>query len=285
MVEPIRSGGVRGHEVGQGITRDEMIEALKHGDIYKVLQSVNRADFEEFMGNQYQEWAHMLQDYQICSIDGSAPPPEPVFFPIHDNNARLTDEERTIMLNSLRRSFGKAMKAEGAATGDAEEPPTLAGTAEETLSEYEQFMTDVTGYIIDAQAVQDYEARMGEIKQEAERIIELAKSGRISAEFVLIMLAKVNSTKNGVMLTWLGKKAFNLNSQLNEIASGLDPSNLGDLQVAQSKTRDGTFQMNLLMTDTQKLMQNIESCITFTQSSINEINRTKREIIQAVAAR
>lgn len=161
----------------------------------------------------------------------------------------------------------------------------------ETLAEWDQFMEDAWGQIFDAQMVSDYRSRMAEIKRDVQRIITLAKQGVIGPEFVLIALAKVNLTKNGVLMTWLGKKAFHLNESLNRVANDLyetssaDPFAFqGELILSREKTRDQTMQMQLLMGDMQKVMQDVAGTLEHVHSAMSEINRTRREIITKVAA-
>jgi coenzyme F420-reducing hydrogenase delta subunit len=160
-----------------------------------------------------------------------------------------------------------------------------------TLDEWDQFTTDAWNQIIDTQMAKDMQARYAEIKQEVDRIIALAKSGRIGAEFVLIALAKVNQTRNGVLISGLGKKAFHMNETMNNIADDLHsmdssaPGYYSELQMAQSKTRDQNFQQNLVLQDMQKVMQDVASVLEQVHSMISEINQTRREIVSRLGAR
>jgi len=159
-----------------------------------------------------------------------------------------------------------------------------------TLDDWNNFMSSTWSQIIDAQMMSDYQSRMGEIKQEVDRIIALARAGAIAPEFVLIALAKVNATKNGVLFSGLGKKAFHVNETLSKIGSDLhalspsDPRYAAEMQMAQAKTREGAFQMQLLQTDMQKIMQDVASVMDQVKGMMDEMLRTRREIITKVAA-
>lgn len=119
----------------------------------------------------------------------------------------------------------------------------------------------------------------------------MAKAGVIGPEFVLIALAKVNLAKNGVIFSWLSKKAFGINEMMSRASEELyemgagDPSYFSTLQQVQAKTREGSFQMNIITGDMQKVMQNISTTLETVHGIMGEINRTRREIITKIAAR
>ncbi|MBT3181039.1 MAG: hypothetical protein HN337_00865 [Deltaproteobacteria bacterium] len=191
-----------------------------------------------------------------------------------------------------------AIPEEGATVSDEGQMPDemmgmeeLQGMADGTLGDWDAFLDDAWMQIMDAQMMSDYRTRMAEIQKEVDRIIALAKSGKIGAEFVLIALAKVNATKNGVLISGLGRKASGINESLNKVAEDLNaldpssPSYLGEAQLAQSRSRDKNFQLNLITQDMQKVSQDIASVMDQVHGMISEMNRVRREIIQKVAAR
>jgi len=267
-----------------------MIEALRQGNIYEVMKKLpaglTTRDFEDYMSQQWRNFkSQIIQDYKIYEGEAAVAEPSMRDFPVHDEGASWTTEEGHEFLKGMITSLNKAAEGEGIA------PATDIGTiAEGTLDEWENFMNNVWGQIFDAQMVADYQKRMGEIQKEVQRIIAMAKSGQVDPEYVLIALAKVNVTKNGCLMTWLGKKAFMTNETMNRIANDLrmtpasDPSYFGKLQDVQSKTRDGAFQLQLLVTDMQKVMQDVAGVLEQVHGFIGEINRTRREIITKVAA-
>ncbi len=180
-------------------------------------------------------------------------------------------------------------------TGDEAVGPMTAEemqqTAQGTVDEWTQMKEGSFNMILNAQFMHDYQARMGEIKAEVQKILAMVKSGQIEPEFALIALAKVNSTKNGCLMTWLGKEAYHVNDSMNKVYEELktmgstDPRYFGSLQDAQAKTRDGSFQLQLLQTDMQKVMQDVASVMEFAHSSISEIARNRREISQNVGVK
>ena len=89
-------------------------------------------------------------------------------------------------------------------------------------------------------------------------------------------------------MSWLGKKASHINESLNRTASELnamDPSNpgyYGELQMSKEEAREGAFQLNLLMTDMQKVMNNTANTIERVHGMMGEMVRTRREIITKI---
>lgn len=278
--------------------REKVLDALARGDIEKLRTSRFRIDeFLEFFTKQWLEWkGQIVQDSEVTSSFGAKPEPNIADFPPHHAGASINKEVGDYFLNSMLR--GTKFKAQVVPEGEAAPPDTSQMSPEEldqmargTLDEWQQFTDGMWSQIMDAQMMRDLKSRTEEVKAELMRIIALARQGIVSPEFILIAMAKVNATKNGVLMTWLGKKTFHVNESMNKIASDLhtlspnDPRYTGELQMAQSKTRDGAFQMQLLTTDLQKLMQDVASVFEQVHGLIGEINRTRREIIQHVAAR
>ncbi|MBN2250700.1 MAG: hypothetical protein JW724_01320, partial [Candidatus Altiarchaeota archaeon] len=150
--------------------------------------------------------------------------PGPVEMEFNSSNPdnAFTKEESTLLLEGLMGTSKTAVVKSTEGSEEVEAKPLslteLEEMAQGTLDEWEGFMGDLWSQVLDAQMLKDYEARMGEIKQEVQRIITLAKEGKIGPEFVLIALAKVNVTKNGVLFSWLSKKAFGINEQMSRAA-------------------------------------------------------------------
>ncbi|MBN1282309.1 MAG: hypothetical protein JXA24_00870 [Proteobacteria bacterium] len=293
---------LRDADMRSAMERQEIVEALRHGNIYEVFaksKTFKIGDFADFFSNQWKNFkSQIVQDAEIKSSEGAYHEPGMNQFAMHQKGASMTPEEGQLLSQEMSGFLmgGGKFKAQGAGefTSDLPDgtplPDELAGMAEGTLSEWDQFMQDTWGTIFDQQMMSDYRSRMDEIKAEVQRIITLAKQGAIGPEFVLIALAKVNQTKNGCLMTWLGKKAFHVNETINTAARDLrdmsvtDPQYYATLQMAQEKTRDGSFQLNLLTQDMQKVMQDVAGTLEFVHSFLGEINRTRREIITKVSA-
>lgn len=291
----------------------EMINSLRHGNIYEVFakSKFKISDFQDFFSNQWKAYkGEVIQDEDIKAMYASFAEPNINQFAVHNKGMSMSQEHKQMFSEGMQKSLEHAV-----ATGkfksmavkkvkeakDAEQPGNedpnkpmdiaeLQDMTRGTLGEWDEFLGDVWMQIMDAQMMSDYQTRMAEIKGEVDRLIALAKQGAIGPEFVLIALAKVNCMKNGVLITWLGKKAFHINDSINNVANDLhkvDPGSsgyYGEMQMAQEKTRDGSFQLNLVMQDMQKAMQDIASTLENVQSIIGEINRTRREIVSRVGA-
>jgi hypothetical protein len=222
--------------------------------------------------------------------------------PVQNRAAILTEEDQLMIreglssaMNNLASSGGKFKSVTtGKIKEDAVVEPMSFDELEEmargTIGDWENFMSDSMNQILDAQMMADYTAKMEQVQKEVDRLIMLCKQGKIGPEYILIALAKVNQTKNGVLITHLGRKAFNLNESMNRVSDELsaispsDPRYFAELQNAQSKTRDQNFNLNLVTQDMQKAMQDVASCLEQVQSMISEMNRTRREIIQQIRA-
>jgi hypothetical protein len=290
MVEPVRPKVEK--EIQSDLARLEMIEALRQGNIYEVMKKLPAGlsirDFEDYMSQQWRNFkSQIVQDYKIYEGEAAVPEPAMGDFAVHDESSSWTPEEGHEFLKGMMASLGKAAEGEGA---EMPAGTDIGSIAEGTLDEWESFMNDMWGQIFDAQMVADYQKKMGEIQKEVQHIIAMAKSGQVDPEYVLIALAKVNVTKNGCLMTWLGKKAFMTNETMNRVANDLrmtpssDPAYYSKLQDAQAKTRDGSFQLQMLVADMQKVMQDVAGVLEQVHSFMGEINRTRREIITKVAA-
>ncbi|MFA5811898.1 MAG: hypothetical protein WC956_06170, partial [bacterium] len=244
------------------------------------------SDFTDFFANQWKGFkGQIVQDQEIKAMEGMYHEPAIEQFSIHHKGTVLSPEERQLYWQEMSKfvgagaggagggggatPYGGKLKAQGVGKGEAaatsteDGTGTAEGTAEAssgpmtgeevqsatqgTLDEWNQFLSDSWGSIFDAQMKADYEKRMGEIKGEVQKILSMVKSGQIEPEFALVALAKVNSTKNGCLMTWLGKKSFHVNETMNNIYNELktmsptDPNYYSTLQTAQSTTRDGQF--------------------------------------------
>ena len=301
MVDVRKPGRVTEKEIRKYEDRMEVIEALRHGNIYEVFaksKDFKISEFFDFFANQWKNWkGNVIQDSSVKSEWATCREADINEFPVHHRGAtidtetggHLTDEMMGWLMGGGKFKAA-AVGAEGVPPGEEMSLAELEEMARGTLSEWDQFLDDTWGQIFDAQMMSDYRSRMAEIKREVQRIITLAKQGAVGPEFVLIALAKVNVAKNGVLMTWLGKKAFNVNESLSRIANDLysmsptDPRYFGELQLSREKTREGSMQLQLLMTDMQKIMQDVASTLESVHSMMGEINRTRREIITKVAA-
>jgi len=311
MVERVRDRTIERQTFRIEEDFQKVVEELRHGNIHEVLAKakIPKVELQKFFSNQWKQWqSQIVQNYETYAAQGVVP--EPVLAEFHLTNPQNTlkqGESKMLLDGLMNTSKSMTMKtAEAGADGTegdaapatgqpaAEGPMSeseLQQTAEGTLDEWDAFMGDMWSQVLDAQMIKDYEARMSEIKQEVDRIIALAKSGQIGPEFVLLALAKVNQAKNGVLFAWLGKKASGFNEQMNRASEELysmkptDPGYTAALTRVQSTTRDGSYQLNIVTSDMQKVMQDVASVMENVHSMMNAINQTRREIISRVGAR
>jgi hypothetical protein len=305
----------------------QLIEALRHGNIYEVFAkspTFKISDFHEFFAQQHKTYkGEILKDGEIIAASASYHGPDARQFHQHQPRTVLSQEDVQYLGKSFMESGqrltsedqgqgqvkmqllagegegemggGAGGKFKAATTGKAKaaqvegEPMTqeqVEEAARGTLDDWQQFMDDQWSTMFDAQLMHDYQSHMNEIKQEVQRILALVKSGAIDPVFALIALTKVNATKNGFLMTGLGQKAFHINESLGKISQDLQGSGFdyGKMEMAREKSRDGAFQLNLLMTDMQKVMQDTAGTMEFVKGFMEEWNRHKREIVTKFAA-
>jgi len=304
MVNPVRPSRVQEKEVQADLAKLEMAEALRHGNVYEVMKRLPAGltirDFEDYMSDQWRTFkSQIMQEGSAYESEGSVHEPHYSDFPMHGEGTAMTSEEGNEFMKGMEASLGGSggFKAMGVKAATADEGAgaeagsgysELEGMAEGTLDEWQGFTDEMWNQIFDAQLVEDYEKKMGEIQKDVDRIIALAKSGQADPEYVLIALAKVNVTKNGCLMTWLGKKAFMNNAMMNRVADELRVAGTGDIGAvydAQAKTRDGAFQQQLVMSDMQKVMQDVAGVLEQVHGIMGEINKTRSEIITKFSAR
>jgi hypothetical protein len=291
--------------------KQQIIEQLRHGNIHEVFARQTKfkvSDFTDFFSTQWRNFqSQIVQDAEIKAGEASFHPPSVEDFPVHHQGVTISPEEGALFGKAMVASLGKgagagagagsgfgkfkASTVDAASSSSDAEPLTseeLGAIGEGAVAEWDQFLDDTWGTIFDAQLTQEMQRKMGEVKAEVQRMITLAKEGKIGVEFVLVALAKVNQTKNGVLMSGLGKKMYKINEDMNRMSQDLysmdqtNPNYYANLQLTQSKTRDGSFQLNLLTQDMQKVMQDTASTIESVHSMIGEINRTRREIISQI---
>ncbi len=310
MVDKVRSRALERQTIRMEEDLRKTIEDLRHGNIHEVLAKakIPKAEIHKFFAQQWSEWqSQIIQNYETYASEGSIPDPKTSDFNQTDSGNSFKPGDGALFLDGMFGTGKAAVVSKDAAAVEvegegvdaelsegAEGPMTLdelEQAAEGTLDEWEGFMGEMWSTVLDAQMMRDYEARMSEIKAEVQRILALAKEGKIGVEFVLLALAKVNLTKNGVLFSYLGKKAAGLNEQINSASEELsnmstsDPNYTATLTQTQAATREGTYQLNIVTGDMQKVMQNVASTLESVHGMMGEINRTRREMVTKLSAR
>lgn len=279
------------------------IESVRHGDITKALlqTDIPKSEIQKFFKNQWLQWhAQIIQESEAYAQRGMQPEPEIKQFPPSSPNNSMTQDQGKSLLSDLLNAKAATLttteaEAETETEGGGVELPEdvealslgeIEEIAEGTLDEYEAFMGDIWSSVLDAQMVKDYNAKMAEIQGEVRKLIAMVKEGKIGAEYVLLALAKVNVTKNGVLFSWLGKKAYGLNEQMtraSEDLQGMSTTDAGytaELTRVQNETRSGSYQLNQVTQEMQKVMQNVSSNLESVHGMIDSINRSRKEIIR-----
>jgi len=303
MVDRIRQQKIERFDARIDEGMRKFIESVKHGDITKALlqTDIPKSEVQKFFKNQWLQWhAQIIQESEAYAQRGAQPEPLIKQFPASNPNNHMTKDQGQSLLADLMNIKAATITppdSEGVEAGsetgtelpEGAEPMGLAeleALAEGTLDEYEAFMGDIWSEVLDAQVLSDYRSKMAEIQNEVNRLIAMVKEGRIGAEYVLLALAKVNVTKNGVIFGWLGKKAAGLNEQMSRASEDLmgmnssDPNYVGQLTRTQTATREGSHQLNQVTQDMQKVMQNVQSTMESVHGMIDMINRSRREIIR-----
>lgn len=293
MVDKVRQQAI---DARAGRIDDRLIQDLRHGDIHKILAKTNipKAAVQRFFSEQWQRWqSQIVQNYETFSSEASVEPPNiDLFYDADPGNSFKGNDGQILMEGLLSNAKASSLKAQE--TEGVEEPMSLQDLddmAQGTMDEWDNFMGEMWSSVLDAQMVKEYESRMGEIMKEVQRIIALAKEGKIGPEWVLIALAKVNSTKGGVIFGWLSKKSLAVNEEMNRVSDELNTmdSSSGEyfatLQNVQSETRSKSFELNMITNDMQKVMQNVSSTMESVHGMIRSIFQARREIVAKVAAR
>lgn len=316
-VESIQSQIQREPPVRPALEHPEIIEQLRHGNIYDILRTpgINRRDIEDYLAGQHRLFQNQIrQDYEVYASQASLPPPDlKVDFADHNlsmamsagehdffrqETARLQNLEAVVNIVDVDRrdrssrvqlrGRGMELSPRGDTLAPGEDVMNIAGDA---LNDWEEFFTDLQWKAIDGQMMQQMQAKGEELNREVERIISLVMSGQADPEYVLIAAAKSNMAQNGVLFSWKGKRIMHLNEQMNQFSKELfamDPNDQGyfrELQMSQSKTREASTQMQMEMMDIQKYAQNISTTIEFASNAVRTFAQMRQTPTQAIAAR
>ena len=289
-VEPIHVPIHRDTTIQPKLDNPEIIEKLRHGNIYEVLRStLNAEDINKFINYQGRRFENsILQNYQVYANPGDVPAPvlDQHFAPHNVEMSMNSDDRHFFRQDMAMLRTAKAMENEPQGPGQA-----VSSIAEGALEDWNNFFTDLQSKMIDAQMVQQMKAKGEELNKETQRIISLVMSGQIEPEYVLIAAAKSNSAQNGILFSWKGKKIMHLNQMMDAASKELymmDPNDQGymkELQMAQSQTRGQSTQMSLEMMDLQKFAQNVGTTIEFANNAVRTFGQMRQTTTQNLLAR
>lgn len=286
------------HEIQPRLDNPELIDALKKGNIYEILKALPRdVSIQEI--DDYFKYQHRLFNQKLVQNDelyaGYATPPPPSFekdFADISPEAELTPEDQTLLAAAITGKFATSSGMGGKAQTETKTEGKVL-TADELLALGQQQYQDVqalndelTQKIFEAQLQMEIQKKKGELDKIKSDLIKMVKSG---ADFGLIwaMMAKYVSTKNGIMMTAKSAEIKNQNELINKSTaelqnlSGSDPQEFAiQSTLTNQKIREGTWNLQQLTMDVQKIMQSIESWMATAKSAIDEYNRNKGELIR-----
>lgn len=315
-VESIHTQIPRERPVRPTLEHPEIVEQLRHGNIYDVLRTpgINRRDIEDYLAGQHRLFQNQIrQDYEVYAAQGSLPPPDlKADFADHNlsmamstgdhdffrqETARLQNLEAVVNIRDPnlrdRTSRVQLRGGRGMHLGTPHEEAPGPGEversiAEDALNDWEEFFTDLQWKAIDGQVMQQMQAKGEELNRETQRIISLVMSGQADPEYVLIAAAKSNMAQNGILFSWKGKRLMHLNEQMNKFAKELyqmDPNDQGfirESQMVQARTRESSTQMQLEMMDIHKYANNITTTIEFANNAVRTFGQMSQQLRQKI---
>ncbi len=294
---------------------------INRGNIYELLANLpgqfSKQDLMDHMKTQHMRLQDLVKNHQLMSGKGQVKPPTQMM-KFNAKFAMSQDDISDLMMMLFQQKAQAAAKGDKAAmkdmmmmggrggkfamapqpgkgakaAKDADKPvPPMAeeiiASSDMTYQEAMDFVFEMQNRMFELQCQLDMEKKHEELKQEVQRIIEMVRSGKVDAVFLLIALAKVNASKNGLLFTQFGKKLWKLNDEATrvteELYSGdpMDPQYAAQLQMTAQKQKAIGFQQQFLIQDMQKVTQNIESVMSFAKQAIDDIYKTKMHIINA----
>lgn len=278
----------------------EVAEAIKHGDIHKILQAlpsgVTRADIEDYLkqrGVVFQQG--LLQNVQIKADEASLPPPDFVknVLPIDDANA-LTDDDRDLLADYFGGSSKAAVSAKAAPEAtdadkaDAESQAFGQGlleTVEERTKHREEFLFELEQAAFNLQLTNELQSKRDELREELRRIFRLVKERKIAPEFAIVALTKTQVMEAGLIMTVQGKQLMNVNDQQRRVAEsiqGLDAGNVGDFEMKKHEMSSLGMDMQRIMQNIQTAMQKVSTADGTGKSMLDDYMRTRADLLRNV---
>jgi len=290
-VDSIRTQLEKERPISPTLDHPEVVEALRHGNIYEILKTsgVHRKEVEDYLATQSRIFQNQIrQDYQVYASEGSLPPPTPEkYSPVGVKAMSLSAEDHNLFKQDMQEM--RAMRARATVTEGSGQDVMKMG--EKTLSQWNDFYSELQTKVIDMQMMQELRSKSADLNKEVQRMIALVMSGQIDPEYVLIAAAKSSLLQEGTIFSWKGKKVMHLNTEMDKISKNLlkmDPNDKGymkELQSVQSKTRSGGVQLQLETMDLQKASSQIATTLDWVSNAIRTIGQAKQSMIQATTAR
>lgn len=287
-----------GKKIGEGevklpLDNPAIVSALQKGnvqDVYKILSEygLTIGDYKEFLEQRHVEWLSMLQEDPFTSQEGQVAPPdfEQDFLP-QDPANYMSDSDAEYAGQSLMKAMSPPPKAAvgGKASGKAGGVPDTAGINAD-IEEWNQFNEGVLGpKIFEMQFMQQLQSKSAELENELQKVLAMAKSGEADPTVVIVALAKVTAEKNGLIYSHLGEKVLKRNAEINTINESLRGGNVdpATLTAASTDMRNVSQNLQFIIGDMQKVVQNTESALQTAKSMLDLTNQSRLEIIRRLS--
>lgn len=273
-VETIHTQTTREANFRPNLDHPEIIDALRHGNIYEVLRTagVNRHDIEEYLAGQARIFQNqILQDYEVYAGSASVPAPD---LKVHFLGSSFSPEH--------------GLGSEGSEAGPGQDVKQIA---EATAVEWEEFFGELQEKVMNAQMFSELESKSKELQNEIQRIVSLVMSGQVDPEYVVIAAAKANMLPNGVFFRRTGEKIFHMNARMDKISQDLlkvdvnNPNYAKESTYAQSKIRSSSNDMQMEMMNIQKFAGNIATTMEWANNAIRTMHEMRRTTTQNLSAR
>lgn len=317
-MSPIQKTSAAASELGisSHITDPIFQKRLNEQNIWEILSTLpgeyTKQDIIDYLKMRRDQLADLVQDFKTMSVYAEPEEISIAKIPEMNMDVALSDADCAELVQMIVEAMsgagagggegGGAMEEGGAGgaggkfaavgktsagggTKTARTPDNILSNAQNTYDDAMNLLDMLEDKWFETQLRLDLGAKDSELRSEVQRILALARSGRIDAVWVLVAIAKVSASRNGFLFTQFGKRLYRLNEEADNIVKDLLAKSPADMQyagylqqVSQQQKEIGT-QQQFLIQDMQKLTQNIETVISFAKGSIDEIFKTKLQLV------
>lgn len=283
------------------LTDPMLLQRLNRENLWEVLGSIRDGillhDVDAYFKFRKEQLAELVQNYQTMSVEAEPPTPDirNMSIEMRSEHALTTADQAELANMMSELNVGQArLAAVPAATGgrqmsgkaaqDGSVPPGPTADAQILLDELKDWWTEYENKIFTLQMRGDLELKNSELSNELRQMVELVRSGKADAVFLLIAIARVNLSRNGFLFTQFGKRLMKMNEQAtaitNDLLAGSTQSTdyYAQLQITSQKQKEIGTQQQFLVQDMQKLTQEIERILSFAKTGIDDIFKTKLQI-------
>ncbi len=280
----------------------QVAEALKHGDIHKILQAlpsgVTRADIEDYLKQRCAVFQQgLVQNVQIKADESSMPPPNPAkhILPMDEANT-LTEHDRELMADffAVGKAAISARAADDIAPGaDAEHAQqqtqafgqNLVETIDERVKAREEFLFKLEQAAFNVHLTQELQSRQHEIREELRRIFTLVKQRKIKPEFAVVALTKAHVMESGLIGTICGMQLKNVSEQQSRVAQsiqGVDATQIKDYEMKKVEMQNLGLEMGSIQQNITMAYQRVQTLEGQGKSMLDEYARTRADLTRNV---